>query len=80
MKKNHKLLALLAITVFGLFAFRPNGPGGRYFEIAKNLEIFTNVFKELNTGYVDELDPGKLMRTGVDAAASRASSASSRVT
>ncbi len=68
MKKKHKLLAAaLSVGLVGLFAFRPGGPGGRYFEIAKNLEIFTNVFKELNTGYVDELDPGKLMRTGVDA-------------
>ena len=67
MKKQNKIIAVAAIGAFGLFAFRPNGPGGRYFEIAKNLEIYTNVFKELNTGYVDELDPGKLMRTGVDA-------------
>ena len=39
----------------------------RFFEIAKNLEIFTNVFKELNTHYVDEIEPGKLVRTGLDA-------------
>lgn len=37
------------------------------FEIAKNLEIFSNVYKELNTYYVDELDPEKVMRTGLDA-------------
>jgi carboxyl-terminal processing protease len=68
MKKYPKIwLASLVVASIGFFAFRPNGPGGRYFEIAKNLEIFTNVFKELNTGYVDELDPSKLMRTGVDA-------------
>ncbi len=37
------------------------------FEISKNLEIFANVYKELNADYVDELDPGKVMRDGVDA-------------
>lgn len=37
------------------------------FEISKNLEIFSNVYKELNTWYVDELDPNQLMRTGIDA-------------
>ncbi|MCP4441345.1 MAG: S41 family peptidase [Aureispira sp.] len=37
------------------------------FEIAKNLEIFSNVYKELNTYYVDELNPEKVMRTGMDA-------------
>lgn len=54
---------LLLITVW---AFSPSG-GGRLFEISKNLEIYNTLFKELNTYYVDEIDPGKLMRTGVDA-------------
>lgn len=39
----------------------------KYFEIAKNLEIFTNIYKELNTHYVDDLEPNQLMRTGIDA-------------
>ncbi len=39
----------------------------KYFEISKNIEIFTNLYKEVNTYYVDDLDPGQLMRTGVDA-------------
>ncbi|MEZ4980104.1 MAG: S41 family peptidase [Saprospiraceae bacterium] len=43
------------------------GDHGKYFEISKNIEIFTNLYKELNTYYVDELDPSKLMRTGIDA-------------
>lgn len=38
-----------------------------YFEIAKNLDIYTNLFKELNTYYVDPIEPGKLVKTGVDA-------------
>ncbi len=37
------------------------------FEIAKNLELFSNIFRELNTHYVDEIDPEKLMETGVNA-------------
>jgi carboxyl-terminal processing protease len=41
--------------------------GGKYFEISKNLEIFTRIFKELNTNYVDDLDPGTLMEKGIDA-------------
>jgi len=39
----------------------------RYFEISKNLEIFTSLFRELNTYYVDEVDPNKLMETGINA-------------
>ncbi|MEZ4798921.1 MAG: S41 family peptidase [Flavobacteriales bacterium] len=38
-----------------------------YFEISKNLEIFTSVYKELNIYYVDETKPGTLMKTGIDA-------------
>jgi carboxyl-terminal processing protease len=38
-----------------------------YFEISKNLDIYTNIFKELNTYYVDPIEPGKLVKTGVDA-------------
>jgi len=37
------------------------------FEVAKNIDIFTSVYKELNTYYVDDVDPNKLMRTGIDA-------------
>ncbi|MCF8448424.1 MAG: S41 family peptidase [Taibaiella sp.] len=38
-----------------------------YFEISKNLDIYTNLFKELNSYYVDPIEPGKLVKTGVDA-------------
>ena len=42
-------------------------PGSNYFDIAKNLEIFANAYKEINQNYVDVLDPGKLLRQGMDA-------------
>lgn len=38
-----------------------------YFEISKNMEIFTSLYKELNIYYVDETKPGTLMKTGIDA-------------
>ena len=41
--------------------------GDNYFEIGKNLEIFNELFKELNIYYVDETSPGELMATGIDA-------------
>lgn len=40
---------------------------GKYFDIAKNMEIFANAYREVNHSYVDELDPNKLMRQGLDA-------------
>ncbi|NND06046.1 MAG: PDZ domain-containing protein [Saprospiraceae bacterium] len=39
----------------------------KQFEISKNLEIFTNIYKELNTHYVDDVDPSRLMRVGIEA-------------
>ncbi|RMG82337.1 MAG: S41 family peptidase, partial [Bacteroidetes bacterium] len=61
-----KILGLVTILFAGL-ATTFTTDHGKYFEIAKNIEIFTNLYKEINTHYVDELDPGKLMRVGVDA-------------
>lgn len=37
-----------------------------YFEISKNLDIFNSVLKELNTYYVDPIEPGKLIKAGID--------------
>jgi len=37
------------------------------FEIAKNLDIFATLIKELNTNYVDDINPGELTKTGIDA-------------
>ncbi len=37
----------------------------RFFEIAKQIEIFTTLFKELNINYVDETTPADLMDTAI---------------
>lgn len=39
----------------------------RSFEIAKNLEIFSSVYKQLNLNYVDDVDPGKAIKVAIDA-------------
>ena len=38
-----------------------------YFEISKNLELFGAVYKTVNAEYVDEVNPGDLMKKGIDA-------------
>lgn len=38
----------------------------REFRIAKNLDIFFTLFRELNTFYVDEINPDKIIKTGID--------------
>ena len=42
------------------------GNQDKYFEIAKNMELFTQLYKELNTYYVDDIDPNKLMTDGIN--------------
>ena len=61
---TRKILAFLLISGL-LFAFTK--PGDRFFDIAKNLDIYATVFKELNTFYVDEVDPKKATETSIEA-------------
>ena len=64
LKKTAAGLLIGAIGL-GLFSFKTENE--RYFDIAKNLDIFATLFKEVNTYYVDEVTPGKLVKTGIDA-------------
>ena len=65
---RHKIFAGLALSSAALlFSFRTASDNERYFEIAKNLDIFATLFREVNTYYVDEITPGKLVKTGIDA-------------
>lgn len=57
-------IGIAAGFVLSLSAFKPEDD---FFEITKNIEIFTSVYKEVNTYYVEELRPGELMKTGLDA-------------
>ena len=39
----------------------------RYFEIAKNLDTFAWLYRQLNNQYVEEVNPADLMQEGIDA-------------
>jgi carboxyl-terminal processing protease len=58
-------LGILGVSLVGFLAF--SDPGERYFEITRNLDIFATLFKEVNMYYVDEVNPNKVMKTGIDA-------------
>jgi carboxyl-terminal processing protease len=62
--KNFKLL-LLAGVISG-YAFISYSFVDSYFEVSKNLDIFATLFRELNIYYVDETNPGDLMKKGID--------------
>lgn len=59
--KTRIILPVLAVSIFlSATAFQND-----FFEIAKQIEIFTTLFKELNMNYVDETNPGDLMDTAI---------------
>lgn len=59
--KPKLILPLLALTIF----LTATGFKSGFFEIAKQVEIFTTLFKELNMNYVDETNPAALMDTAI---------------
>ncbi|MDM9629852.1 S41 family peptidase [Robiginitalea aurantiaca] len=59
--KSKLIIPLLALTVF----LTATGFKSDFFEIAKQVEIFTTLFKELNMNYVDETNPAALMDTAI---------------
>ena len=55
--------ALIAVGI-GFFSFKNDD---RFFEIARNLDIYATLFKELNLYYVDEVNPNRMVKTSIDA-------------
>lgn len=66
-KPKNKILFLITIPVLTLISFVAIEETSNRFEIGKNLEVFTDVYKEVNSLYVDGTQPGKMMKTGIDA-------------
>lgn len=65
-KKKYSVLIGLVLGI-SLVSATFVATNDRLFDIAKNLDIYASVFKELNKYYVDEVDPNKAMQTSVDA-------------
>jgi len=65
MKKYLRSLLFAAPVVAGL-AFVSFRQDDRLFEIARNLDIYATLFKELNAYYVDEINPNQLIKTSID--------------
>ena len=61
MKAKNSLYILVISLALVAFAV----PADKYFDIAKNLDIFATLFREVNANYVDEIDPAQLIQTGI---------------
>jgi carboxyl-terminal processing protease len=65
--RSGRLIIILSLLIFGgvctgFVALQET----RDFRIAKNLDIFFSLFRELNTFYVDEINPDKVIKTSID--------------
>lgn len=67
MKTSSRYTLIMIVTLASLFVtgFLPQDQS-RDFRIAKNLDIFFSLFRELNSFYVDEIDPDKLVKTSIN--------------
>ncbi|OUS02361.1 peptidase S41 [Flavobacteriales bacterium 33_180_T64] len=64
MKKILQKRIVLPVLILSIF-FAGTAFKSDFFEVAKQIEIFTTLFKELNMNYVDETNPGDLMDTAI---------------
>jgi len=56
------LTTVVAVISYGFTTYKND-----FFEIAKQIEIFTNLYKEVNMNYVDKVNPAELMNTAIKA-------------
>lgn len=61
--KNKPLRIVTVVLLVGLFAFKPID---KYFEIAKSIELYAQVYREINQNYVDDVSPSTVMKNGLD--------------
>ncbi len=65
MKRKYKkwgFTAGILLLAIGIWSFNDD-----LFQIAKNLDVFASVYKEVNINYVDDINSAKMLKTGVDA-------------
>jgi carboxyl-terminal processing protease len=58
--KKSAILVFLVATVFLTFSFK-----SKFFEVAKQIEIYNTLFKELNMYYVDEINPAEFTNKAI---------------
>ncbi len=60
---KNKAIKFFAI---GILAIGTMSFADSYFEISKNIDVFSSLFREVNNYYVDDVEPSKLMRSCID--------------
>jgi len=65
--KIHWVAATLLVVAGAVVLLSFESGDSRNFQVAKNLDIFNSIVKELDMFYVDTIDPNKTVREGIDA-------------
>ncbi len=61
--KTRRIALISALVAWAFFLTGFNSPN---FEVMKNLDVFTNLFRELYLKYVDEVNASELIKTAID--------------
>lgn len=64
LNRRNGIIAMIVLIAVAFFSFKKGDD--RNFQIAKNLDIFNAIVKELDMFYVDTIDPNKTIREGID--------------
>lgn len=67
LKKHIKKLRVAVVALIAAAFFALGTTAYHDFEISKNLDIFATLFRQLNSNYTDEINPGRLTKTAIDA-------------
>lgn len=62
-----KKISAIILSILIISSFSTTCEAQNDFEIAKNVDIFVSILKELNGKYADEISPGDLSKTAIDA-------------
>ena len=62
--KNSRILILFFLTLSLTSSQKTDTD---YFEISKNLKLVSSIYEKINTHYVDEIIPGRVMKKAIDA-------------
>ncbi len=65
--RKRTLIAASTVLLAGSLGFLSFKTDDRLFEIARNLDIYATLFKELNMYYVDEINPNRMVKNSIDA-------------
>ncbi|MCK9612559.1 MAG: S41 family peptidase [Bacteroidales bacterium] len=67
MQKITRVITLSILILTLAFASSAQEQDQNDFEISKNIDVFITLYKQLNTNYVDNINPGQLVKTAIDA-------------